>query len=277
MASYTASRVRWFRMLLIRTLGLVILCLAPQAYTVLAVCPVVNGYDVGQDDQWIRVGTTNMKIQFKTDAGKLLFFGGGDNCGIDAHRTHVKALSPCIAAPAKEQRFFTHVHSTYQAQLNAGNCVGLDPKGKAQVVTQANIHAYFEDYYGHLSPDWQGGTFTADNGATGVDVTKNCWAYAMGYDMWIQDPDIPRTVDWLADPWFMVGNILAFDDAGQTPRNYHMSKITAVGGPGTYSLNYVTQTKEKFQSSDIYTGSKYSGKTPYNDFMNDSRVLMKRY
>jgi hypothetical protein len=183
---------------------------------VAAVSPNAQARDLAE---WVKIGTYSGEIHFTVPDAQAVYFGNGVNCGNAAHRT------------ANGQRYFSHGHKTFGLPQS-----GLDDNGtlRQNGLTSDTINAFWDALYGisHVG---------------NADHTSNCWAYALGYGCWIQDPS------WiLADDYDVSQTVVV----GVDSMDEHMKKITGIcnNEPNT---NTVGSTSEKCRASAIYNFSYY--------------------
>ena len=190
-----------------------VLCFSLVATLMLSVETPIHAATLHTEDiLWIREGGVNYRVRVP---GNWINYENNENCGDNAHRTS-KGPTP---------RFFGHAHINYSFSIH-GNVVGTNvPK----TVTVANVKAYWDNEYGIAS-------------SGGENATYNCWAYAFGYSIWIQDPSYIYSDDYLSVSVPEVGCVI------QQPG--HAIKVADVASNEAQKV--VTKTSEKNQYSGIY-------------------------
>jgi len=128
------------------------------------------GEQVLKDQITIREWLKNRTVEFDVPAGDMIAFANDEACGKTEHRTKDQGL------------YFEHIHIKYTLPKT-----GMDEYGVERTVTTDKIDAYWDWHYGPID----GGCNPTKNCTgrdSGANHTYNCYAYAFGYDTWIQDP-----------------------------------------------------------------------------------------
>lgn len=147
-------------------------------------------------------------------------YANSEDCGA-AHKT------------AKGNRFFAHKH----VAAYAFPCDGVDDTGNAiKGITTDMIRDYWE---------WNnGGQYYVYAHSGAEDVTYNCFGYALGPQVWIQDPTFIYADDYEASTDPAVGNVWPIGGTA------HVIKVVAICANGE-PFNFVSQTSEKNRCSRI--------------------------
>ncbi len=158
-----------------------------------------------------------------TRAGmKDVFYINGEDCG-GAHKT------------AKGNRFYAHIHVAAWP-LGAGEMY-TDDTGNQRAVTNDKINAYWDDHFGVTATPPSSYTRT---GAPSLQT--NCYAYAMGLSVWVNDPAFLYADDYEnCSP--KAGAII--------PVPGHCIKVETICNNGE-GFEQIASTKEKFRESAIY-------------------------
>lgn len=115
----------------------------------------------------------------------------------------------------------------------------------AVTVTQANVEAFWHHYYTKIYQNrW---TYHG-----GIDPLVNCWGYAFGYSMWVENSTRVYNNDYVNSYLFGVepGHLI--------PRIGHVIVVTGVddypmSGPmWAPNMKMVTKTLERNRSSGVY-------------------------
>jgi hypothetical protein len=186
-----------------------------------AVSSAVGSTTLTSDMLFTREGTTDYSVTFTVPAGTFIGYANGENCGNSAHKT--------IGLGGSTSRFFKHWHITYTLPKT-----GVDQFGAARTVDNNKINAYWDNYYG--------ANYTRKSSA---DHTSNCWGWALGYNIWIEDPsyiyadDYKTTTDYKAsNKDCLAGHviyILEVWDCGKIKQTWEKNRAS-----GHYERNYAT-------------------------------------
>jgi len=144
-------------------------------------------------------------------------YGNGEDCGNTAHKT------------SKGGRFFGHIHFSVTLPVNGVVVIGATTTSKT--VTTANVKAYWDNKYGS--------NYTSSGGE---NPNYNCWGYAFGNSIWIQDPSYIYADDYSSTQTPVAGCLIA--------QSGHVIKVSEVGS--NESKKVVTKTSEKNRYSGIY-------------------------
>jgi len=166
-----------------------------------------------------RIGGVNKTVFLEHPTQLNWEYANDENCGA-AHKT------------AKGNRFFAHKH----VAAYAFPCNGVDDAGNpVNNVTTAMIRDFWE---------WNnGGQYYSYDHSGAEDVTYNCFGYAMGPAVWIQDPSYIYADDYEASG-VQAGTIWPIGG------NAHVIKIVSICDNGE-PFNFVSHTSEKNRCSRI--------------------------
>jgi len=130
-------------------------------------------------------------------------------------------------------RYFNRVHKTYSLPRSATNLSGMPVSN----VTVARINARWDSHYG---------SEYSRSGSTNHRI--NCWAHALGYGIWIEDPARIYADDYEA--------VDGYEDGAVDEHGGHVVKITSLCCDNTddpsNALSIETST-EKNRQSAVYT------------------------
>lgn len=197
--------------------------LAGQALAVLCVvCAEYQSAVARTLTDHIRENNQTFQVWYEVLDAESQYFGNGTNCGDTGHRTH-HPTTP---------RYFAHFHMTYAFPKN-----GEDSNMNLHTVSEGTINAFWDFYYANKTREQT------------ADPQYNCWGYAMGYDVWVQDPT------WLYDDNYtlvnaiMAGNLIDIPQIG--PQGWHCRKIVSVCDNEAFG-NTIQRTREKNRVSGVY-------------------------
>lgn len=164
----------------------------------------------------IREGGKDYEVIFSVASGELVEYSNGENC-TQGHKT------------ANGGRYYNHFHTTYALPKT-----GIDTDGNPRTVTNAKIDAYWDNYYAGYAR------------TAGSDHTCNCWGYAFGSNVWVNDPSFIYADDYQGATATKVGNLEALSG--------HVRKITKICD-NVEADDYVAASEEKNRYSGLYKGT----------------------